>query len=86
MGPGRRWEKGPLRWDWELGVVVNRPRFLGFVGDCLLWAGPCAVAELGDGMTPAATQVIRGSPPSASPFPDLHPVLAEMRTWTPIQD
>lgn len=54
--------EGPLRWDWELGVVVNRPRFLGFVGDCLLWAGPCAVAELGDGMTPAATQVIRGSP------------------------
>lgn len=86
MGPGRRWEKGPLRWDWELGVVVNRPRFLGFVGDCLLWAGPCAVAELGDRMTPAATQVIRGSPPSASPFPDLHPVLAEMGTWTPIQD
>lgn len=69
MGPSHRWEKGLLHWDWEPGVVVNRPRLLGFVGDCLLWAGPCAVAELGNGMMPAATQVIRGSPPKCLTFP-----------------
>lgn len=69
MGPGHRWEKGLLHWDWEPGVVVNRPRLLGFAGDCLLWAGLCAVAELGNGMMPTATQVIRGSPPKCLTFP-----------------